>query len=97
MGYTQFKGFDDLSEDSIMDAIAKVLRKNFNTPVNYGYDALADLYFFDVPNHSGAYIEFLGKFLRNRRWDILHRVIELLEESVLKNREKEKINAGSIN
>lgn len=80
--------FDDLTDDAVMDAIAKVLRKQLETPVNYGYDALADRYFFSAPDYQDAYVDFLGRFLRERRWDILQRVVELLEEAVTNNSKK---------
>lgn len=86
--FKKFSEFDDLSEDSIMDAIAVALRKRLDTSVNYGYDALTDRYFFDATNYKGAYIDFKGKFLRDHRWDILTRACELLEEAVNKQKYK---------
>jgi hypothetical protein len=81
------------THEEILDTIAKSLRVVLNTPVSYGYDALADRYFITAPDYKGAYVDFLGRFLRDRRWDVLQRVIELLEEAVSDNVEQEKINA----
>lgn len=76
------------SPEEILDKIAKSLRVSLATPIHYGYDAVDDRYFINAPEHKGAYIDFRGKFLRDRRCDILTRVCDLLEEAVNKQKYK---------
>lgn len=70
------------SPEEILDKIAKSLRVSLATPIHYGYDAVDDRYFINAPEHKGAYIDFMGKFLRNYRWDVIGGIICLLEELV---------------
>lgn len=78
--FTPPSWFLQSTEDEIMDALGKHLRKVLGSPVSYGYNETLDRYFFNADGYTS--IDFLGKFLRHRRWDIVCRVVEVLETEV---------------
>jgi hypothetical protein len=78
---------DSKNDEQIVDGMAKILRGILNESVDYGYDAINRIYFFNVPAYNKS-VDFLEKFLRERRWDILYRAMEILIEAI--NEEKEK-------
>lgn len=77
----RFERFDTLTDDEIMDKLAKELRGRLGESIDYGYDATEKEFFFSAPKYSKC-VYINSKYVRGRRWDIIIRSTEALEEGV---------------
>lgn len=73
--------FEGVPDEEILDSLAKGLRRELNTRVDYGFDANNNRYFFYAPDYN-AYISFIAKSVGERRWDIIGRAAELFEMQI---------------